>query len=77
MEILEMKASLLEKHDRDCVEDALVDEIFNLLQMLSTVQRKSLDLENRVRFLEYMNPSKEYTTESSKLPCSQPVHHKP
>ncbi|MBA7496971.1 hypothetical protein ES702_07580 [subsurface metagenome] len=58
MEILEMKASLLEKHNKQFLDDALVAEIFSLLRILITVQEKCVDLENRVRYLEFMNPPK-------------------
>lgn len=77
MEIQEMKTSLLKKHDKQFLDDALVCEIFSLLRMLCTVQDKCVDLENRVRYLEFMNPPDGVLTVSSKQPELKPTEHHP
>lgn len=77
MEILEMKASLLKKHDKQFLDDALVCEIFSLLRMLSTVQDKCVDLENRVRYLEFLNPQKGTLALGANQPELKSTEHQP
>lgn len=54
MEINEQKKALLEKWDNLNLIDCLLQEVFDLLEFTLQTQRSMLDLQNRVRRLEYM-----------------------
>ena len=55
MKIEEQKKALVDKWDNLNLYDCLMQELFAALEMIGTMQRSIIDLQNRVRHLEYMS----------------------
>ena len=54
MNLEEQKRAMMEKWDNLNLYDCLLQEVFDLLEINLQAQRTILDLQNRVRRLEYM-----------------------
>ena len=57
MDIMNMRETLIEKWDSLNLYDCLLQEVFELRGIVSAQQLTILDLQNKVKMLEYMSPS--------------------